>query len=85
VTSQLVNSVDTYLTSKYNLSAYYKLGLLFDSYCSLTYMFPGEKDPAPVFFNSNVQNLLKKLTRVDLRTVFRTRRYGVALKAPEYK
>jgi hypothetical protein len=48
-------------------------------------MFPGEKDPAPVFFNSNVQNLLKKLTRVDLRTVFRTRRYGVALKAPEYK
>ncbi|KDR11447.1 28S ribosomal protein S22, mitochondrial [Zootermopsis nevadensis] len=44
-----------------------------------------ERDPAPVFFNANVQQLLKKLTRVDLRTVFRTKRYGVALKTPEYK
>jgi small subunit ribosomal protein S22 len=45
----------------------------------------GERDPAPLFFNSNVQHLLKKLTRVDLRTVFRTKRYGAPLKAPEYK
>jgi hypothetical protein len=49
------------------------------------FFFSGERDPAPLFFNSNVQQLLKKLTRVDLRTVFRTKRYGTPLKAPEYK
>lgn len=49
------------------------------------FFFSGERDPAPLFFNSNVQQLLKKLTRVDLRTVFRTKRYGAPLKAPEYK
>ncbi|PNF32587.1 hypothetical protein B7P43_G00335 [Cryptotermes secundus] len=44
-----------------------------------------ERDPAPIFFNSNVQQLLKKLTRVDLNKVFRTKNYGVPLRAPEYK
>lgn len=48
-------------------------------------LFSGERDPAPLFFNSNVQQLLKKLTRMDLRTIFRTKRYGAPLKAPEYK
>lgn len=48
-------------------------------------LFSGKRDPAPLFFNSNVQQLLKKLTRVDLRTVFRTKQYGAPLKAPEYK
>jgi hypothetical protein len=48
-------------------------------------LFSDERDPAPVFFNSNVQQLLKKLTRVDLNTVFRTKRYGAALRTPEYK
>jgi hypothetical protein len=51
----------------------------------LAYLFSEERDPAPVFFNSNVQQLLKKLTRVDLNKVFRAKRFGVALRAPEYK
>jgi hypothetical protein len=51
----------------------------------MTYLFSEERDPAPIFFNSNVQQLLKKLTRVDLNKVFRPKRYGVPLRAPEYK
>ncbi|KAJ9592584.1 hypothetical protein L9F63_015722 [Diploptera punctata] len=45
----------------------------------------GERDPAPVFFNSEVQQLLKKLTRIDLKKVYRTRRLGSRLQEPEYK
>jgi hypothetical protein len=48
-------------------------------------LFAGERDPAPLFFNPNVQQLLKKLTRVDLSKVFREKRYEAPLKAPEYK
>ncbi|XP_049949635.1 28S ribosomal protein S22, mitochondrial [Schistocerca serialis cubense] len=44
-----------------------------------------DRDPAPFFFNKDVQNLLKKLTRVDLHKVFRARKEGKDLKEPEYK
>ncbi|XP_069700437.1 small ribosomal subunit protein mS22 [Periplaneta americana] len=43
------------------------------------------RDPAPLFFNSDMQQLLKKLTRVDFRIVFRKKRYGERLETPEYK
>jgi small subunit ribosomal protein S22 len=38
-----------------------------------------------VFFNNDVQQLLKKLTRVDLKKVFRKRKEGQTLEPPEYK
>ncbi|PSN41940.1 hypothetical protein C0J52_06423 [Blattella germanica] len=45
----------------------------------------GERDPAPLFFNPDVQQLLKKLTRLDLTKVYRTRHSGKNLKPPQYK
>ncbi|CAH1117963.1 unnamed protein product [Phaedon cochleariae] len=43
-------------------------------------------DPAPVFFNKDIQSLLKTLTRVDLAKVNRRRKLGTKkLEDPEYK
>ncbi|XP_018319448.1 28S ribosomal protein S22, mitochondrial [Agrilus planipennis] len=45
-----------------------------------------ERDPAPFFFDSNVQSLLRTLTRVDLNKVFRKRKTGdLKLEQPTYK
>ncbi|GAB1866996.1 28S ribosomal protein S22, mitochondrial [Camponotus japonicus] len=44
-----------------------------------------ERDPAPYFFNRYVQSYLKRLTTVDYTKIFRTRKDGHRLKAPEYK
>ncbi|KAF5277711.1 hypothetical protein FQR65_LT03691 [Abscondita terminalis] len=45
-----------------------------------------QRDPAPLFFNNEVQLLLKALTRVDLNKVYKTRRSGdVKLEVPTYK
>ncbi|KAJ0180713.1 hypothetical protein K1T71_004117 [Dendrolimus kikuchii] len=50
-------------------------------------MYDGERDPAPKFFSSYVQKLLKRLTRPDFSKVFRKRtNSGVpVLKTPTYK
>lgn len=44
-----------------------------------------ERDPAPYFFDWNVQKILKKLTRVDYERVFRHRKLKQRLEAPEYR
>uniref|UniRef100_A0A1B6DY21 Uncharacterized protein n=1 Tax=Clastoptera arizonana TaxID=38151 RepID=A0A1B6DY21_9HEMI len=38
-----------------------------------------------LFFDNEVQDLLKKLTRKDLNFVFRSRKMGQKLEPPEYK
>ncbi|XP_075969885.1 mitochondrial ribosomal protein S22 [Anticarsia gemmatalis] len=50
-------------------------------------VYDGEQDPAPKFFSSNVQVLLKRLTRPDYNKVFRKRtNQGLTvLKTPTYK
>lgn len=44
-----------------------------------------DRDPAPLFFNTEVQGLLKTLTRVDLKKVYRKRKDGAKLEPPVYK
>lgn len=44
-----------------------------------------DRDPAPLFFNQEVQQLLKTLTRVDYNKVFRTIKLGQRIDAPEYR
>ncbi|XP_015586509.1 28S ribosomal protein S22, mitochondrial [Cephus cinctus] len=44
-----------------------------------------ERDPAPLFFNEEIQNLLYTLTRVDLKKVFRPQRDGQQMEPPTYK
>ncbi|KAL6261220.1 hypothetical protein P5V15_008745 [Pogonomyrmex californicus] len=44
-----------------------------------------EKDPAPFFFNKEVQEYLKMLTTVDYNKVFRSRKDGHKLKPSQYK
>ncbi|CAB3228702.1 unnamed protein product [Arctia plantaginis] len=50
-------------------------------------LYDGEQDPAPKFFSSNVQVMLKRLTRPDYNKVFRKRtNQGLTiLKTPSYK
>lgn len=50
-------------------------------------IYDGKDDPAPKFFSSNVQNLLRRLTRPDFAKVFRKRsNSGLAvLQTPSYK
>ncbi|XP_011552089.3 28S ribosomal protein S22, mitochondrial [Plutella xylostella] len=50
-------------------------------------IYDGESDPAPKFFSSNVQVLLKRLTRPDFNKVFRKRTNSgfPVLKTPQYK
>ncbi|KAL0842343.1 hypothetical protein ABMA28_014467 [Loxostege sticticalis] len=50
-------------------------------------LYDGKEDPAPKFFSSNVQVLLKRLTRPDFNKVFRKRtNSGLAvLRTPKYK
>ncbi|KAF7283360.1 hypothetical protein GWI33_000868 [Rhynchophorus ferrugineus] len=48
--------------------------------------YDGTADPAPLFFNDEVQSLLRLLTRVDYNKVFRKRKLGKnQLSDPEYK
>ncbi|XP_046478252.1 small ribosomal subunit protein mS22 [Neodiprion pinetum] len=44
-----------------------------------------DRDPAPLFFNKEVQDLLKTLTKVDLKRVYRHRKDGEKLEPPVYK
>ncbi|XP_015116862.1 28S ribosomal protein S22, mitochondrial [Diachasma alloeum] len=44
-----------------------------------------EEDPAPLFFNEQIQKLLRTLTRPDPKRVFRTRKDGHKIKDPTYK
>ncbi|XP_011173111.1 28S ribosomal protein S22, mitochondrial isoform X1 [Solenopsis invicta] len=44
-----------------------------------------ERDPAPFFFNKEVQTCLKILTTVDYNKVFRNRKDGHKLQPPQYK
>ncbi|KAK0076904.1 hypothetical protein PV325_004710 [Microctonus aethiopoides] len=44
-----------------------------------------ENDPAPVFFNNDVQQLLKTLTRADPKKVFRLRKEGKPISVSVYK
>nr|CAI5851636.1 unnamed protein product [Callosobruchus analis] len=51
-----------------------------------TVEYAEENDPRPSFFNKDIQNLLRTLTRVDLQRVFRTRKLGQGrIHDPEYK
>ncbi|KAL1512469.1 hypothetical protein ABEB36_002055 [Hypothenemus hampei] len=48
--------------------------------------YDGTEDPANIFLNKNVQNLLKSLTRVDYDKIFKRRKLGSkTLTDPEYK
>ncbi|KAI4491101.1 hypothetical protein M0802_010411 [Mischocyttarus mexicanus] len=44
-----------------------------------------EVDPAPIFFNQEVQQALRTLTRIDYKKVVRKRLDGKKLQVPEYK
>ncbi|XP_043679583.1 28S ribosomal protein S22, mitochondrial [Vespula pensylvanica] len=44
-----------------------------------------EPDPAPIFFNREVQETLQLLTRIDYKKAVRKRLTGERLKCPEYK
>lgn len=44
-----------------------------------------ERDPAPFFFNEEVQKLLKSMTGRDYQKIFRRRRDGTPANAPQYK
>lgn len=63
----------------------------FRTYCFVIRDFviitDGEQDPAPKFFSSQVQVLLKRLTRPDFAKVFRKRTSSglQVLKTPTYK
>lgn len=63
----------------------FQVGFLTKTLCMV--LLDGELDPAPKFFSSNVQVLLKRLTRPDLEKVFRKRtNSGLSvLKTPKYK
>ncbi|XP_066143392.1 small ribosomal subunit protein mS22 [Euwallacea fornicatus] len=55
----------------------------FLNYTALCY---DDKDPAALFFNNDIQQLLRSLTRVDYNKVFRRRKLGASqLEDPEYK
>ncbi|KAJ8889103.1 hypothetical protein PR048_008597 [Dryococelus australis] len=45
----------------------------------------GDRDPAPLFINPEVQKLLKQLTRIDVRKVFKKRKDEQKLAPPEYR
>lgn len=45
----------------------------------------GELDPAPLFFNKEVQEALELLTRIDYKKAVRKRLEGKALQLPRYK
>lgn len=58
-----------------------KLGYVKERNCILD-----EKDPAPLFFNNEIQSLLKTLTRPNLNKVYRRRHLGQPkLELPTYK
>ncbi|XP_034938161.1 28S ribosomal protein S22, mitochondrial [Chelonus insularis] len=44
-----------------------------------------EADPAPFFFNEEIQQMLKVLTRRDLNKVFRVKKDGQPIADPEYQ
>lgn len=52
---------------------------------SLVEQVPTNADPAPLFFNNEVQNLLETLTRSDPKKVFRPRKDGQKVLDPKYK
>lgn len=51
----------------------------------ITYADPIERDPAPIFFDKEVQKCLRTLTTVDYNKVFRVRKDGHKLQPPQYK
>lgn len=52
----------------------------------LKLIFIGEEpDPAPIFFNQDVQKTLQLLTRIDYKKAVRKRLTGERLRCPEYK
>ncbi|VEN51693.1 unnamed protein product [Callosobruchus maculatus] len=51
-----------------------------------TVEYAEQNDPRPSFFNKDIQNILRTLTRVDLQRVFRTRKLGQGkVHDPEYR
>lgn len=66
------------------LKGYLTFILLLLTKCSYS---DGDQDPAPNFFSTNVQTLLKRLTRPDFNKVFRKRTNSglPVLKTPKYK
>lgn len=54
--------------------------------CNVIHFSDQDRDPAPLFFNDDVQNLLKKLTRTNFNKVFRHRRLeNTKIEPPVYK
>lgn len=72
-----------YVNTNSNQNIYRRIQIL----CSISLCTDGEQDPAPKFFSSNVQVLLKRLTRPDFSKVFRKRTNSglPVLKTPNYK
>ncbi|XP_012257896.2 28S ribosomal protein S22, mitochondrial isoform X1 [Athalia rosae] len=63
----------------------YPLFIKYRSFSSASAEIANERDPAPLFFNEDVQKLLQTLTRVDLKKVYRQRKEGQRMEPPEYK
>ncbi|XP_057330569.1 28S ribosomal protein S22, mitochondrial [Microplitis mediator] len=54
-------------------------------HCKFSTTLQEERDPGPVFINKDVQKLLKILTRPDLKKIYRQRKDGTPISAPQYK
>jgi len=55
------------------------------SHTYATFTDPVERDPAPFFFNKEVQACLRTLTTVDYSKVLRNRKDGHKLQPPQYQ
>jgi len=59
--------------------------MIFMSHTYATFTDPVERDPAPFFFNKEVQACLRTLTTVDYNKVLRNRKDGHKLQPPQYQ
>lgn len=51
----------------------------------LVFFFFAEHDPAPIFFDQKVQELLKRVTGMDFDKIFRSRLNEKELEVPKYE
>ncbi|XP_054011897.1 28S ribosomal protein S22, mitochondrial [Hylaeus anthracinus] len=67
------------------LRHFYKRSIWNCRFCSSISKEAKSDDPAPLFFDSNVQKILRELMRVDLKKVIKLRKDGITLTQPEYR
>lgn len=53
--------------------------------CLVFFFFFAEHDPAPIFFDQKVQELLKRVTGMDFDKIFRSRLNEKELEVPKYE